>query len=482
MEVTNDCIRRIEQTEITNNSKLVQIQHHNTQDMMEEIISNRKNQSNNSIDTYTEDAIKNEYYELAEARNAVEYIEHFVKQMKHIIDQNPAKPKDYDKWTDKEQYEHIISNIKIYVPSIPDSLLFFIPAAQYRGDCDRNSTDKPLWLDMEKFQRGQKFARDHITSILLANLLSLFELFAFTDGLKPMIFSRQSHTPYLAFKRYLSTACRIKNWMMDNPWTVGTQAYKDVQTVRRMHRAIRLKLCERDNEEIDTATKIPNPWCPGREAILEDFSSCPYPTVENGCLHLLITPKGLNQADMGATQFAFVGMILLHPNELGIDASDEDLEAFCHTWRGIGYLLGMEDEYNFCRGNLQEIKQRSRDFIDVWVRPYLRQVTPEWEHMLRCVAEGERYYISRFTFKTLLLFVTNLLNIDMPRVRHTLTYFERFYFTLQRFMFRYAMKLRFVRVYINKKVCKTLDKAVEYGQEKHKLLKSRSEKALDKDQ
>jgi len=132
--------------------------------------------------------------------------------------------------------------------------------------------------------------------------------------------------------------------MTEDPWTVGTQAYNDLQTVRRMHRAIRLKLCEQDNEEIDGATKIQKPWCPDRKTILEDLSSCPYPTIENGCIHLLVTPKGLNQADMAATQFAFLGMVLLYPHELGIYASDEDMEAFCHTWRCIGYLLGMEDQ------------------------------------------------------------------------------------------------------------------------------------------
>lgn len=142
----------------------------------------------------------------------------------------------------------------------------------------------------------------------------------------------------------MSTAYRVKGWLTEDPLTVGTQAYKDIQTVRRMHRAIRKKLCERNNEEIDTASKIQNPWCPDRETILEDFSSCPYPTLEKGFIHLLVTPKGLNQADMAATQFAFMGMVVLYSRKLGIYASDEDIEAFCHTWRCIGYLLGIEDQ------------------------------------------------------------------------------------------------------------------------------------------
>jgi len=205
MEVTDDHIQRAEQiqTEIINNNRSNRIKHDNIQNVEKGTVSSTKNQSDDGIDKFVKDAIDNERYELAEARNAVKYVKHFVKAMKPVIDQNSAKPKDYDKWTDKEIYEHIINNMKTYMPSIPNSLLFFIPATLHRADCGRNSMDKPVWLDMEKFQRGQKFARDHIFSIVFANMLSLFEIFTFADGFKPIIFSQQSHTPYLAFKRYM---------------------------------------------------------------------------------------------------------------------------------------------------------------------------------------------------------------------------------------------------------------------------------------
>ena len=133
--------------------------------------------------------------------------------------------------------------------------------------------------------------------------------------------------------------------MTEDPWNESTQAHKDIQAVRKMHRAIRLKLCEYDYDEIDAATDIPNPWCPDRKIILDDFSSsCPYPRIENGCMHQKIRFKGFTQADMAATQFAFMGMFLLYPHKFGVSATDEDLMAFCHVWRGIGYLLGIQDE------------------------------------------------------------------------------------------------------------------------------------------
>ncbi|XP_011867202.1 PREDICTED: uncharacterized protein LOC105561648 isoform X3 [Vollenhovia emeryi] len=437
------------------------------QDTTKLMMSSRENQSSEDIDKYARDAT--ERYELAEARSAVKYMECFVKNMKHIVDQNSAKPGDYDKWTDKEKYEHVIDNLNTYAPSVPDSLLFLISGSLHRGDCNRNSTDKPLWLDMEKFQRGQKFAQDYMFSIFFANVLSLFLIYAYPDSIKPLILSQKSHTPYLAFKRYLSTACRIKNWMTENMWSVDTRAYKDIQTVRRMHRAIRLKLCESDNGEIDEASKIQKPWCPNIETILKDFSSCP--NIKNICVDIPNVSKGLNQSDMAATQFSFVRILLLYPHELGIHANEEDLEAFCHVWRSIGYLLGIED-------HLQEVKERSHEFIEFGLKPYLRQATPEWEHMMRCITEF--YNSNSSAFQMLLLLVTDLLNIDMPRLRKTLSYSERFYLILQRFIFRYAMKLRFVREYMNKLAYKSLEKGVKCRPETHEKLKKKSEEALNK--
>ncbi|XP_011702927.1 PREDICTED: uncharacterized protein LOC105458982 [Wasmannia auropunctata] len=196
------------QTKIMNDDNSDRVEHDNIQNTARETVSSAKNQSND-IDEYVKDA--NERYELAEARSAVELIEHIMKHTKNIVGQNSMYPKDYDKWTNEEKYEHAIDSIKKCMPHVPDSVSFFIPAVMYRGDCGRNSTDKPLWLDMEKFQRGQKFARDHSFSIFIANALSLFVIFSSTNGLKPLIFSRQSHTPYLAYKRYVYMMVSVKS-------------------------------------------------------------------------------------------------------------------------------------------------------------------------------------------------------------------------------------------------------------------------------
>jgi len=48
--------------------------------------------------------------------------------------------------------------------------------------------------------------------------------------------------------------------------------------------------------------------------------------------------------------------------------------------------------HNFCRGNFDEIKQRTQDLYQYWILPNFKDVTPEWEHMTRCLVEPINYY------------------------------------------------------------------------------------------
>ncbi|EFN67112.1 hypothetical protein EAG_12674, partial [Camponotus floridanus] len=232
------------------------------------------------------------------------------------------------------------------------------------GDCDRPANKIPDWLDISKFYRGQQFALRYFCTLSISNLMSLLMIFSFADGLKPLILSQKSNTPYRAFKRYLSTIRRFRNWY--------TMSY----------------------------TK-----CPMFQTIAKDFAdTCPL-AKSRQCPYTMSKMKGLNQGDMSGTQFACMGLIVLYPEQFGIyNVSDEDLEAFCHLWRGLGYLLGIQDQYNFCRGSLQEIRQRTEDFIEHWVKPNLSTVTAEWEHMSISLYEGNGVISYFDNYKVFLLY------------------------------------------------------------------------------
>jgi len=80
--------------------------------------------------------------------------------------------------------------------------------------------------------------------------------------------------------------------------------------------------------------------------------------------------------------------------------------------------------YNFFRGSWEEIKQRTKDFYQQLALNY-KNITPEWEHMTRCLIISMNYY--RFIcmpYKAMLLIATDLLDVKMPNLYASLTYSE----------------------------------------------------------
>ena len=114
----------------------------------------------------------------------------------------------------------------------------------------------------------------------------------------------------------------------------------------------------------------------------------------------------MNQFDMVQTQFAFVGLVILYPQKFGsVDATDQDLEGFIHFWKCIGYLLGIDDNFNFCReDDLNFTRQLSRQFIEHLIKPSFKVLSLEYEHMSRAIAQGARSYHPGLTFESLFLY------------------------------------------------------------------------------
>jgi len=125
----------------------------------------------------------------------------YVMALKSIFDRE-LFPNKFDNWTEQEQCEWINKNITTFFPNVPKSLLDFIPAYFCEGDCGRSPVEIPEWLDMNKYRRGQKFVRENYASLVIVKVLGLIHIFSFEDFLRPLIISKRSHTPYLAFKRY----------------------------------------------------------------------------------------------------------------------------------------------------------------------------------------------------------------------------------------------------------------------------------------
>ncbi|CAD6208768.1 GSCOCG00003576001-RA-CDS [Cotesia congregata] len=409
----------------------------------------------------------------------IEYSEEILKDLFKV-----KIPLNWNELNRKEKSELVHQWARNAFPKVPESLITLTVGLTVDGDSGRSIDEEPEWLDREKFARGQKFAQENLFGVFFSILFALFGLYSFEEGLNPLIITGKSSEPYSAFKRYLSTGARFRNWYTSDLWTKGTSAYNDIRTVRRVHEIIRNKVTAMTEEETNKATKIKHPWSPTRNTLVEDFkSACPAAS-PGQCPFTMKVPgvnlKKMHQGEMAMTQGGFVGLVVLFPEALGIHgATDKDLEDYFYVWRCIGYLLGIEDEFNFCRGTCEEIKQRSRDYLDAWVKPNLRDLTLEWEHMMRVMIAGaENYAGPGSSFERSIFYFAELMDIDMPQFRSLLSYRDWISHYFLKFMVHYAMRFSAVRKFMNAKMNTVMDTALQFSNEKHVELQEKSSKLL----
>ncbi|RLU27295.1 hypothetical protein DMN91_001096 [Ooceraea biroi] len=135
--------------------------------------------------------------------------------------------------------------------------------------------------------------------------------------------------------------------------------------------------------------------------------------------------------------------------------------------------------YNFCRGSFEEIKQRTQNFYQCWIIPNLRDITPEWEHMTRCIIESMNYYsLMCMSCKTIILLTTDILNLSMSHLHGSLSYLEWIAYKSWTFIMHYAMRFSSLRILFNKMMQNMFEEAANFTPEKHEELQKRSEKQL----
>ena len=121
---------------------------------------------------------------------------------------------------------------------------------------------------------------------------------------------------------------------------------------------------------------------------------------------------------MSGTQFAFMGLVILHPEKFGISrATDKELEGFVHMWRCIGWVLGIDDRFNFCRlDSLTQARQWASYFEGKLVLPSLKiSLTKEYEQMGRAVATGALCYTG-ISYETFYLFIAWVLGLPFAKL------------------------------------------------------------------
>ncbi|XP_014614168.1 PREDICTED: uncharacterized protein LOC106792324 [Polistes canadensis] len=410
------------------------------------------------------------------------------KEFRSVIDKLYDKNDLENKFTDQcyngieKKLDDIFEKDSNPLSEFQKKLLYFLYLPIHTNN---EVLEKQDWLDIVKFEKGQQFARDNLTGIFLSQLYGLICLLCHQDGLNTLIMTQKSHTPYLAFKRYLSTSEYIRNWYKENPWNKDTKAHKGILNVRKMHFGVRTKLVGIDENKIKEISAIKNPHCPVFQPIIDDFSTrLPNDSFSdywyekyyhNGISTKTSKLRSLNQMDTSYTLFGFMGFAILYPSYFGIDENDdESLENFCYVWRCIGYLLGVDDQTNICCGSLKEIKNRCQVYINDIVKPALRRISPQWEHMMRCIIEGHRYFLMVPSFETIILLFSEMLDLQMPAFYSSLTFLQRMEYYYMKYFLRFLMKFKFMRYLANKSLNQAIDKALHFDHAKIAELQARS--------
>lgn len=368
---------------------------------------------------------------------------------------------------------------------LPKSLVTLLPGVFYCGVAPRSFDQIPDWVDMEKFRKGQEFIKDNYAMVWIGMLHGINLIYFFEDGVKPLIMNGKLTTPYTAFKRYLSTIRRMDEIYFGEPWTEGSPAQQEVKNIRKQHLAMWNKLQKHDNKTLQEASTLKNPHAPSYEFIKQDLqATCPIPA-EGQCPFDWWTnsapkrAKSLNQTEMSMIQFTFIAFVVWKPELLGIhDATDESLEAFCHTWKGIGYLLGIENEFNFCNGTLKEIKQRIEDAIEYWIKPNLRNYNKDGEHLLRSLYEGSTYNYGIMNYDVAFLLTSDAIGLNMTNLYASLSYLDWIYYNVIKFFTRRLLALAPVKKMINMYMINAKNRGLSFDAKKHAELKEKSLKSM----
>jgi len=132
---------------------------------------------------------------------------------------------------------------------------------------------------------------------------------------------------------------------------------------------------------------------------------------------------------------------------MGISQSPEDIDAILHYWRGIGYLLGIEDKYNLCNGNVDEIKSMCESILQNKLKTSIIESPPqEAIEMSKGIVNSVRLYVRLLTYEGLIKYLFEVIQIQRE-IR--LGLFSSFCYHSMKFTFNYLLHISLFAIILN---------------------------------
>lgn len=194
---------------------------------------------------------------------------------------------------------------------------------------------EPVWLDWDLIKRGQElFKRYEISALLGLLCYSLVGGFTSPRIVGVLYLSSDlSKSRDKTFRRLVETLDMVLS-CMESPRSLKpghlNPGWRHALRTRLIHSCVRVRLTSKPGWD-KTKSGVP-----------------------------------INQEDLICTLFTFSYNILKVMRFLGAPMSDVDEHAYLHTWRYIGYLIGIKEEYNPCTS----IKNMDHVFENI-IRPNL---------------------------------------------------------------------------------------------------------------
>lgn len=198
--------------------------------------------------------------------------------------------------------------------------------------------------------------------------------FYFTKNIKTLRSTGESETKYTLFHRYLATVRHVQKWYEGDIWNPKDPAHKSLAAVRSMHAKVANKMAK----------------------------------LNDGVVYV-------SQWDMAVTQWAFVGPMVLFRSKVGLHScTEEQYESLIHFWRVIGYFLGIEDKYNLCTGDYEQVLAACQSLLEKEYRDRIAIADPESVSMCKDVSAAMNMIDPVLTWESLSNYIHELAGLSCP--------------------------------------------------------------------
>lgn len=207
-------------------------------------------------------------------------------------------------------------------------------------------------------------------SVAYSSLTGLLLILQLPDGLEPLLVTGNSKDIPSLYKRYLSTILHVNSWYEDDIFNPESKGYKSIRQVRSMHKRVQQLMNEKHQ--------------------VKDLHNQPH--------------KWMTQYDIALTQFSFIGLAMLFPAKSAmIAATNEELELINYYWRVLGFMMGIEDEYNACQfDKYEDIKQfMSLIFEHEFKEKFKQHQCKKGLEMTKSICLALQYFTPLVTFNSL---------------------------------------------------------------------------------